>query len=309
MFEVLWRKWGLYFTSRTTMDKIGSEDLSNILDTLENLDTSPLVPMMGGFDKFVQDRNTTTASRFFLSMILARLFIFHSFVSLASAMPGGLRDEHKGQWLLLQLSPRGLVGWDIFDQLTIEILAFGSSSDDIMLAITPLLVGIQKIIGNLPLTFAIDETQIPSRMCTHCFRSEFDPEQPRPLTGIILKTSRKVASYVMMAGTGMSLAIMKEISKSAVAREINEVKFIKELGWFDSASKQHAYMERYCPEALLHTDLWREVLSRATKWLCGRYVDNPGSRQQNIDHHAVIVSPQLSSPIFCKMALNLLTGC
>jgi hypothetical protein len=274
MFEVLWRKWGLYFTSRTTMDKIGSDDLSNILDTFENLNTSPLVPMTGRFDKSVQDRNTTTASRFFLSMILARLFIFHSFVTLASAMPGGLRDEHKGQWLLLQLSPRGLVGRDIFDQLTIEILALGSSSDDIMLAITPLLVGIQKIIGNLGLTFAIDETQIPSRMCTDCFRSELNTEHRRPLTGIILKTSQKVASYVMMAGTGMSLTIMTEISKSAVARENNEVKFIKELGWFDNASQQQVYMERYCPESLLHTDSWREVLSRAAKWLCGRYVGN-----------------------------------
>ena len=280
MFEAFWRKWGLYFTARTTMDGIGSTDLFHILEMLDSQNPSLLIPITDESDKSVLDRNKDTASRFFLSMILARLYIFHFFVDFASKLDGGLQEQHKGKWLLLQLAPRDLVGQDIFFQLTLEVLALQASFEDMTRATTPLLLGIQKLIGKVGILSAFDEAQISSRMRTDCFRSESDPTAPRPLTGVMLNTAMLFASSVMIAGTGMSLAVMKAITRSAVARETNDLIFIKELGWFDSDREQQAYMARYCPSALLCTDSWRAVLSRAAKWLCGRYVGNACSRQQ-----------------------------
>ena len=262
------------------MDRIGSDDLSHILETLENRDvSSPLTSITDENDQSVLHQNKTMASRFFLSMILARLFIFHSFVNFVSKLVRGLQEEHKGKWLLLQLVPRILVGQDIFFQLTLEVLALHASFDDMMRATAPLVGGITKLIGNVGIISAFDETQIPSQMRTDCFQSESNPTTPRPLTGVMLTTAMAVTSYVMMAGTGMSLTVMRAITRSAVARETNEVTFIKELGWFDTEREQQVYMDCYCPPAILCTDSWREVRSRAAKWLCRRYVGNICPRQ------------------------------
>jgi hypothetical protein len=226
----------------------------------------------GEVNKSLSDRNKSIASQYFYCMIMARLSIFHAFLELVSGLPGGLQNKHKGQWLLLQLASPDLVQEDIFAVLTREVLGWNATLNVMQRAVVPLMRSIRKYLNNEDIILAFDEAQITTRNGFEYFQSTSLPAIRRPFTGTLISVAKLVSPNIVFAGTGMSLAVMKAVSSSAVAREDHRAAYIKDLGWFDDAKAQQGYIALYCPPALLNAPAWEAVWGRASLWLRGRYV-------------------------------------
>ena len=134
-----------------------------------------------------------------------------------------------------------------------------------------MLADVSGILGlDEPIFCAVDEAQIPMQMLKSCFRSSKNPDTPRPLLSSLLAAVIEVVPNLIISGTGMSLAVIKEILPAAMARENKMVDWVKNLGTFDTEKQQRLYMECYLPKGLLDTDSWKLVLSRASYWLRGQ---------------------------------------
>jgi hypothetical protein len=114
LLEGLWRNWGFYFTARTQPEGVGSSDLEQVLLDLE------------GRLKKITNKNHTkalvdnqdVAARRSLLILYVRMFVFRVFLECASAMPGGITENHNGRWLLVQVAPETLLTKDVFLALT-----------------------------------------------------------------------------------------------------------------------------------------------------------------------------------------------
>ena len=116
LFEGLSLNWGLYFTARNGPDGVGSSDLDNVLTSL--VDFRRLTALTEENRDTAHAYNQAVASRRFILLLYVRLLVFRVFLECASALPGGIVEEHKRRWLLVQLAPETLLGSDVFDILT-----------------------------------------------------------------------------------------------------------------------------------------------------------------------------------------------
>jgi hypothetical protein len=110
--EGLWKHWGLYFTARTRPDGIGSTDLEDTLGALE--EQKRLIKITGKNHTIALRANREVTSRRLLLLLYVRLLVLRIFLQCASIRPGGIKEEHRQQWLLLQVAPELLSEADIF---------------------------------------------------------------------------------------------------------------------------------------------------------------------------------------------------
>jgi hypothetical protein len=124
LFEGLWTNWGFYITASNQPEEIGSSDLFELLQSLEGT----LEELKNVGDVETLRHNQEKVSRAALILLFSRMVIFRIFLECASSEPTGITEEHKGLWLLLQIAPQKLLGFDLFHQL-VQIYGNPPTSD------------------------------------------------------------------------------------------------------------------------------------------------------------------------------------
>lgn len=224
-----------------------------------------------------RDANRIAASRQFLTLLYARTCIFRVFLECASNMLGGITEDHKGHWLLIQLMPQALLGLpDVFSAFT-QLVA-GASIDDLRTTIQEELGRIRHLLAThseQPALFCVlDEAQVPTSKLSDYFRSDNDAAQPRPILREIIRAWMHSIPNLIISGTGVSMQEMETVLGSVVAKEGPQPKTETDLGAFDNEQSQRAYLECYLPPNFLDSDAGKLVASRIGYWLHGRCVCN-----------------------------------
>ncbi|KAK6971488.1 hypothetical protein R3P38DRAFT_3298016 [Favolaschia claudopus] len=171
MFEGLCRHWGLYFTVFNYGARdLGSNDIANVIDRLE-FTLQDVSSSTEGSRHLEQ--NHALAEGLIARTLLARLLIFRMFLEIASE--GGLTEEHKKRWLMLQLFPSLKLGCDIFGYLASSLGNFNPGKE---IAVTQ--AKIQELLDHdSHLFFVLDEAQQAARKFCGAFDAE--PGKRHPL--------------------------------------------------------------------------------------------------------------------------------
>lgn len=273
LLEGLWHNWGFYFTARSQPGELGSSDLEETLMRLEKTD---------GLVKITEENITETlrtngaaAHRRFLQLLVARMIIFRIFLQCAISMPYGITEGHKGRWLLLQAAPVTLMGGDIFAELTRKLIRASSEyiEDLFDKELTEVVSLFSRCQPRPPtLVTVLDEAQVILNLLSTCFRSNEDPNLPRPILCELLSTWTPLVQRLIVSGTGMSMQLVESVLASAVAKEdgSHPPETVTDLGAFDNEKDQREYLEKYLPPGFLDTPSGNAVATRAGYWLHGR---------------------------------------
>ncbi|KAJ7641251.1 hypothetical protein FB45DRAFT_708628, partial [Roridomyces roridus] len=108
-FEGLCHRWGFYFPMTGDRNKLGPDDINSDLYLLLGHDKSfkSRFPKPDSPDFQSQlARNRKIVDEKFGIVLLVRLLVFEMFTRISQSTPGGLQEEHKRKWLLLQLRPK-----------------------------------------------------------------------------------------------------------------------------------------------------------------------------------------------------------
>ncbi|KIM25388.1 hypothetical protein M408DRAFT_210132 [Serendipita vermifera MAFF 305830] len=270
LLEGLWGNWGFYFTARTQPEGVGSSDLEEVLLDMERF--GRLTPITDQNRATALTQNQEVASRRFLLILYARIFIFRAFLECASAMPGGITANHKGRWLLIQVAPETLLLRDVFRSFV--RLVGRASKEYLFEAIELDLPRVERLLGlqSTALFCVLDEAQIPTNKLSDCFRSETNPTQPRPILREIIQTWTLMFPNLIVSGTDLSMQDLEAVLVSVVAKEGGiATETVTDIGAFDNEEDQRAHLQYYCPPGFLDTDLGMEVASRSGYWLHGRH--------------------------------------
>ena len=267
LFEGLWCNWGLYFTACTKPDGVGSTDIEEIFKSLkEGNRLEPLTPS-NMKDALAENRKVT--SRHFLLVLYVRLLVFGIFLECASRVPGGIKDEHKSLWLLIQLAPQEhLKMADVFNTITQSLIP--ATLDYLKLRAHNELLKVRRYLGPEPppLFCILDEAQVPSEMFSDCFPSD---TEPRPILRQIIDQWVPIFSNLIVSGAGLSLQELETVLGSVVAKETGrQPETVTDLGAFDNEEDQRAYLEQYLPPGFLDTDSGNQLARRLGYWLHGR---------------------------------------
>ena len=217
--------------------------------------------------------NQGTASRHFLLLLYVRYVCFRVFLECAAQMPGGIAEDHKLRWLLIQVAPVALFNQtDIFYQLT--CLAIRASSEYLADGIAFESITIQQLLRQPPTLFCVlDEAQLLTKDLDY-FRSDANPAQGRPILRPIVTSWGQVLPNLIISGTGMSMQGVETAIGSTVAKMGAHPVTVTEVGGFDDEGGRRAYLNQYFPPGLLDSPVGKEIASRVGYWLRGRFVFN-----------------------------------
>ena len=195
-------------------------------------------------------------------------------------MTGGITENHKLRWLLIQVAPRTLLrGRDIFLKCT--QVAGAASADYLEQVIGQETLLIEKLIEKDPpegstLFCVLDEAQTLTKD-KRFFRSDPNRSEspgPRPILREILRSWSPILPTIV-SGTGISMTDVQIVITSAVAKERSGPSTsVTEVGGFDDEHARRAYLEKYFPPGFLDTSEGEEIVSRVGYWLRGRFVFN-----------------------------------
>ncbi|KAG8836664.1 hypothetical protein FRC18_010929 [Serendipita sp. 400] len=265
LLEGLWRNWGFYFTARNKPDEIGSSDFMEVLEDMRRL-----IPLTEDNCSTAQAGNRDFTSRRFLLLIYVRLLVFRIYLECASKMAGGIMEEHKGRWLLLQIAPATLLEDDIFLRQVRWLR--GSSHDLLDYHIVAEHRLIRDLLGHLHIFCVLDEAQVPANQYANCFLSDTEPITGRPILRQVIHEWVSRIPNLIVSGTGVSMEEVQTVLGSAVAKEGGqEPETVTELGGFENEQNQRAYLEHYLPSGFFNTVSAEGVASRAGYWLLGRH--------------------------------------
>jgi len=183
-------------------------------------------------------------------------------------MPGGITDEHKGRWLLLQIAPTTFLEVDPFETLSLEL--WGVPDEYFHRKIKREKTAIDKLLRGQKLFCVLDEAQVPTDLASDCFKSRGKPYEDRPILRELIMAWKDSLPSLIISGTGISMEKIGAVLGSATAKEGGEVLTFTDLGVFDSEEGQRAYMERYLPMGFLDGPSGKVLASRAAYWLHGR---------------------------------------
>jgi len=217
--------------------------------------------------------NQNIARRRFLLLLYARYVCFRVFLECAALMDGGITENHKLRWLLIQVAPVTLLAVpDIFLVLT---QAAGRAPEVYLEnAIQDEKSAINHLLPQPPTLFCVlDEAQLLTKN-TDNFRSDIHPAMGRPILRPIVVTWDEVLPNLIVSGTGISMREVKTVIGSTVAKETPGPVTVTEVGGFDDEDGRRAYLNRYFPPGFLDTFKGKEVASRVGYWLRGRFVLN-----------------------------------
>ena len=218
------------------------------------------------------DHATRLVLRHSLPLLYARFVCFRVFLECAAAN-GGITENHKRRWLLIQVAPVTLLSKsDIFFKVT--QLAAGASYEYLQRAIQYECDTVKQLLSQQTTLFCVlDEAQVlPKNL--DCFQSEEeDPAQGQPILRQIVHSWRNILPNLIVSGTGMSMREVESFVGSVVAKEGGPVT-VTEIGGFDDEDGRRAYLEQYLPPGFLDTSEGKEIAFRVGYWLRGRFVFN-----------------------------------
>jgi hypothetical protein len=132
---------------------------------------------------------------------------------------------------------------------------------------------VKALLGAKRLSCIFDEAQGTTDLHTPCFRSDADPDQPRPVIRSLVDTF-SIMDDIIISGTGPSIRTLESALSSAfVAKDGGQTIPVSDLGAFDCEADHHAYLQRYLPRNFLNTSSEKRLLKRVGFWLHGRYVE------------------------------------
>ena len=218
-------------------------------------------------------KNREDARRRFLLLLYARYVCFRVFLGCAAAMTGGITENHKLRWLLIQVAPVTLL--EVPDIFLDCIKYAGRAPTQYLEDAIKLESGVIKehLQQRSALFCVLDEAQDLIKVSVY-FRSA-DSEVARPILREILHSWSSVLPNLIVSGTGISMRKVENVINSAVAKEgRQENETVTEIGGFDNEDGQQAYLKQYFPPGFLDTSEGKEVASRVGYWLRGRFVSN-----------------------------------
>ena len=237
--------------------------------------------------------NQDTASHRFLLLLYARYVCFRVFLECAVKMPGGITEDHKVRWLLIQVAPVTLFKSDIFYELT--QLVGRASSEYLTNNIALESLTIERLLPQPSTLFCVlDEAQSLTRNLDY-FRSETVPAKGQPILRPIVLSWGRILSNLIVSGTGISMQEVETVFGSTVAKEGGVSETVTEIGGFDDEDSRRAYLERYLPLGFLDTSKGKEIASRVGYWLHGRFVLSVLSDKRLLIKSIDIVLLQLTS--------------
>jgi hypothetical protein len=189
----------------------------------------------------------------------------------AAEQPGGLSEEHKYSWLLLQLDPKIFGEMDIFSRLARTIVDENSIECGIILELDL----VRKQLGCEAHIFCvIDEAQFPASLYAPCLLWKGDPK-PVPVLYELIRAWSTVVRLQILSGTGVSTEALEVDLRGKVAVFGPRPPY-NDVGAFDAAQEQQHYLEQYLPLEFLQTESGQHLMTRVTCWLRGRYVEMLG---------------------------------
>jgi hypothetical protein len=277
LLEGLHRHWGFYFTACNQPDGVGSSDLRLALQKLDD----SLISITPTNEPIVKRENVQRAEHTFLAVLCARVTIFRVFVECALEL-GLVIASQKHSWLLLQLQPKSIFGTDVFHELARDMGCGSDLEDDhernsalvaLREQVEKELEEVQRLLGAKRLSCIIDEGQRTMDMLTTCFRSDTDPNQPRPVIRSLVDTFSIMDDIIISAG--LSIHTLESALSSALSSVVNDggQMIITATGLGDCEADHRAYLNRYLPRNFLNTPSGEHLLSRVGFWLHGRYVE------------------------------------
>jgi len=243
------------------------------------------------------ETNEGEAFRRFLQLLYARYVCFRVFLESAAAMNGGITENHKGRWLLIQVAPVTLLEKaDIF--LAFTRLAAGAPSEYLEEAIQTESLIIERLLPERSTLFCVlDEAQALTKNLDY-FRSMTDPAQGRPILDLIVRNWRRILPNLIVSGDGISIREVETLLGARVAKQCSYPVTVTEIGGFDEEDGRRAYLERYFPPGFLDTSEGKEITSRVGYWLRGRFVFNALSDKRLLIKSTDVVLLQLISHSF-----------
>jgi len=267
LLEGLWSNWGFYFTARTYPENIGSSDFAKAMRDMERL--TPVTDVSQKEQKKVEAQNRDFVARRVLLILYIRMFVFRIYLECAKAS-GQIKDEHKGWWLLLQLAPPLFLGDDVFTSQFRKLK--GADRDTLDSLIQTESESIKMLLRGAPIFCVLDEAQIPSNQFKDHFLSGQDSKTKRPILGQIIQDWVEWCPDLIVSGTGLSMreidAVLSSVGEKTTGKE---PELVTDVGAFDTAESQRAYLWRYLPPDFLDPLL----ASRIEYWLRGRYLITP----------------------------------
>jgi len=209
-------------------------------------------------------------------------------------MPGGITENHKVRWLLIQVAPGILLAKpDIFTALT--MLAGRVSSEGLEETIELESFTINELLPQGSTLFCVLDGAQELLENSDYFQSKTLPVQGRPILCPIVLTWTSILPDLIVSGTGISMREVKTVIDSVVAKESGSPETVTEIGGFDDEDGRRAYLERYFPPDFLDTSEGKEVASRVGYWLRGRFAFNALSDKRPLIKSIDIVLLQLTS--------------
>jgi hypothetical protein len=214
----------------------------------------------------------------FLAVFCARMIVFRIFLTNAAKRPGGIQEQDKYRWLLLQILPVVMTDHDdILAIVTLEMQRISHRHLTTILAKER--KRIQELLGKEKLLTVLDEAQSAASRLTEFFASS-DGKAQRPVLRPFLLEWVEYDRYwkLIISGTGVSMKVIDEVVNSATGKigaaaagseDFNRL--FKNVGFFDNEKDQAKYVRRYLPAASLDDGRWGNLLERIFRWLRGRY--------------------------------------
>ena len=217
--------------------------------------------------------NRLVASRHFQLLLYVRYVCFRVFLECAATTNGGITENHKRRWLLIQLAPETLLKEpDIF--LALTHFAGGASLDYLIEATHRECYKIADLLPQEDSIFCVlDDAQVLTKN-TDYFRCYEDPARAEPILYPIVHQWASETAGLIVSGTDISMREVVTFRGRAVAKEGGYPEIVTGLGGFDEEDGRRAYLEKYFPPGFLDTSEGEEVASRVGLWLRGRFVVN-----------------------------------
>lgn len=312
VLEHLCLNWGLYFTCDQLLSGVGSQDVADAServrlhpDFTEELPCRlrlPKPPLTSHWETRLKDWTQTTEGEEYtkalkvnvkiahcelLAVLLARLHVFHRYISILGPDTTRWPQHCKRTWLYLQLYPDLLSSGDIFKELIVSIngVFHQGDSEDLDQKLHTLRELLAKVIASIRdhdalasqdhvMQFGIDESQRFATEMGQGFSSSiwgipkgFLRELAKCWNDELIKNRLKKA--FIFTGTGLSKALIDDALSSIVAKP-GPIEDVHETGGFDDGLVQAKYVREYFPPQIWE-QIGEDLMRRVYYWLRGRY--------------------------------------
>nr|GAT43792.1 predicted protein [Mycena chlorophos] len=253
-YEGLCQNWGLYLSFAIDDGRLGSLEIQMLLKGVrdEYVGQDPASVDFQSMDERIEV--------LFGAVLLARLLLFVAFLETAQIDSDGrgFSDEHKKQWLAMQLQPHSIAN-DPFEALTRILL----DNDEAYLEhnIAAAFRKVRRIVGEQQLFLVLDESSTAVGM--------FSELLPRDSRSILQMALDALLRFLDDNCTIISAGI--DIPKSHFSEGAgSDFGWTSETGAFDDPATQEAYVTQFLPPDFRDSDAGRFLIARVWHWLRGR---------------------------------------